>query len=242
MTVKLGINIDHIATIREARKIREPDPIAAAYIAELAGANGITAHLREDKRHIQDRDIRLLRGTVTTKLNLEMAPTQEMIQFAINIQPDMVTLVPENRQELSTEDGLNVAAAAEVLAKAVMTLKNNDIAVSVFIEPETEQVKAAKKVGANYVEFNTGKYATAFELGSREEVDREISALQDMTVLAHKYGLNVFAGRGLNYRNVEPVAQIDGIDEIIIGHSIVSRAALVGMDRAVKEMIEAIRQ
>ena len=153
MTVKLGINIDHIATIREARKIREPDPIAAAYIAELAGANGITAHLREDKRHIQDRDIRLLRGTVTTKLNLEMAPTQEMIQFAINIQPDMVTLVPENRQELSTEDGLNVAAAAEVLAKAVMTLKNNDIAVSVFIEPETEQVKAAKKVGADIVEF-----------------------------------------------------------------------------------------
>ena len=229
MTVKLGINIDHIATIREARKIREPDPIAAAYIAELAGANGITAHLREDKRHIQDRDIRLLRGTVTTKLNLEMAPTQEMIQFAINIQPDMVTLVPENRQELSTEDGLNVAAAAEVLAKAVMTLKNNDIAVSVFIEPETEQVKAAKKVGADIVEFHTGKYAVAYDMGSR------------MTVLARKYGLQVFAGRGLNYRNAVNIAAIEGIDEIIVGHSVVGRAVMVGMDRAVRDMIDVIR-
>ena len=241
MTVKLGINIDHIATIREARKIREPDPIAAAYIAELAGANGITAHLREDKRHIQDRDIRLLRGTVTTKLNLEMAPTQEMIQFAINIQPDMVTLVPENRQELSTEDGLNVAAAAEGLAKAVMTLKNNDIAVSVFIEPETEQVKAAKKVGADIVEFHTGKYAIAYDMGSRQEVDREISAIQDMTVLARKYGLQVFAGRGLNYRNAVNIAAIDGIDEIIVGHSVVGRAVMVGMDRAVRDMLDVIR-
>ena len=224
MSIKLGVNVDHIATIREARKGKEPDPVAAAMIAELAGCNGITAHLREDKRHIQDRDIRLLRGTVTTKLNLEMAPTQAMVQFAINRQPDMVTLVPEVHTELSTEDGLNVSAKIDELAKYIMTLRNN-----------------AKKVGANYVEFNTGKYATAFELGSREEVDREISALQDMTVLAHKYGLNVLAGRGLNYRNVEAVAQIDGIDEIIIGHSIVSRAALVGMERAVKEMIEAIR-
>ena len=241
MTVKLGFNVDHIATIREARKICEPDPIAAAVIAELAGAAGITMHLREDKQHIQDRDVQLLRRTVTTKMNLEISPSQEMVQVAINNQPDTVTLVPETHTELSTEDGLNVAAKAGDLIKPVMTLKNNDISVGVFIDAETEQVKAAKKVGANYVEFNTGKYATAFELGSREEVDREISALQDMTVLAHKYGLNVLAGRGLNYRNVEAVAQIDGIDEIIIGHSIVSRAALVGMECAVKEMIEAIR-
>ena len=211
MSIKLGVNVDHIATIREARKGKEPDPVAAAMIAELAGCNGITAHLREDKRHIQDRDIRLLRGTVTTKLNLEMAPTQAMVQFAINRQPDMVTLVPEVHTELSTEDGLNVSAKIDELAKYIMTLRNNDIQVSVFIDAETEQVKAAKKVGANYVEFNTGKYATAFELGSREEVDREISALQDMTVLAHKYGLNVLAGRGLNYRNVGAIAAIEGI-------------------------------
>mgnify|MGYP003292814829 CR=1 FL=1 len=241
MTVKLGVNIDHIATIREARKIREPDPISAAIIAELAGCNGITAHLREDKRHIQDRDIRLLRGTVTTKLNLEMAPTPDMIQFAINVQPDMVTIVPENRQEISTEEGLNIAANAEALAKAVMTLKSNDIAVSVFIEPETEQVKAAKKVGADIVEFHTGKYATACDLGSSQEVDREISAIQDMTVLARKYGLQVFAGRGLNYRNVAAIAAIEGIDELTIGHSIVGRAVMVGMDRAVKDMLETIR-
>lgn len=242
MTVKLGVNIDHIATIREARKIREPDPISAAIIAELAGCNGITAHLREDKRHIQDRDIRLLRGTVTTKLNLEMAPTPEMIQFAINVQPDMVTIVPENRQEISTEEGLNIAANSEALAKAVMTLKSNDIAVSVFIEPETEQVKAAKKVGADIVEFHTGKYATACDMGTSQEVDREISAIQDMTVLARKYGLQVFAGRGLNYRNVSAIAAIEGIDELTIGHSIVGRAVMVGMDRAVKDMLETIRQ
>lgn len=242
MTVKLGVNIDHIATIREARKIREPDPIAAALIAELAGCSGITAHLREDKRHIQDRDIRLLRGTVTTKLNLEMAPTQEMIQFAINVQPDMVTLVPEDRQEISTEDGLNVAANAEAIAKAIITLKSNDIAVSVFIEPETEQVKAAKKVGADIIEFHTGKYAIACDMGSRQEVDREISSIQDMAVLARKYGLHVYAGRGLNYRNAAAIAAIEGIDELNIGHSIVGRAVMVGMDRAVRDMLDVIKQ
>lgn len=241
MTAKLGVNIDHIATIREARKIREPDPVAAALLAELAGCHGITAHLREDKRHIQDRDIRLLRGTVTTKLNLEMAPTPDMIQFALNVQPDMVTLVPENRQEISTETGLNVAADSAALAKAIMTLKNNDIAVSVFIEPETEQVKAAKKVGADFVEFHTGKYSVACDMGSRQEVDREISAIQDMTVLARKYGLRVNAGRGLNYRNVGAIAAIEGIEELTIGHSIVGRAVMVGMNQAVKDMLEAIR-
>jgi pyridoxine 5-phosphate synthase len=241
MTVKLGVNVDHIATIREARKIREPDPVTAALIAELAGANGITAHLREDKRHIQDRDIRLLRGTVTTKLNLKIAPTNEMLQFAINVQPDLVTLLPENRQEITTEGGLNVAAKIDELVKFVMTLKSNDIAVSVFIEPETEQVKAAKKIGADFVEFNTGKYASACDLGSMQEVDREISAIADMTVLARKYGLRAFAGHGLNYRNVAPIAAIEGIEELNIGHSIVGRSVYVGMERAVKEMIEAIR-
>ena len=148
MTVKLGVNIDHIATIREARKIREPDPVTAALVAELAGCMGITAHLREDKRHIQDRDVRLLRGMVTTKLNLKISPTAEMLQFATNVQPDMVTLVQENHQEITIEGGLNVAAKVDELAKYVMTLKNNDIAVSLFIDPETDQVKAAKKVGS----------------------------------------------------------------------------------------------
>ncbi len=242
MTVKLGINVDHIATIREARKIREPDPVTAALIAELAGCHGITAHLREDKRHIQDRDIRLLRGTVTTKLNLKVAPTAEMLQFAINVQPDMVTLVPENRQEITTEGGLNVAAKIDELAKVIMTLKNNDIAVCVFIEPETDQVKAAKKAGADFVEFNTGKYASACELGSMQEVDREISAIADMTVLARKYGLRIFAGQGLNYRNIGAIAAIEGIEELNVGHSIVSRAVFVGMERAVKEMLEQINK
>ena len=235
MTVKLGVNVDHIATIREARKIREPDPVTAALIAELAGCNGITAHLREDKRHIQDRDIRLLRGTVTTKLNLKIAPTNEMLQFATNVQPDMVTLVPENRQEITTEEGLK-------LAKFVMTLKSNDIAVSVFIEPETEQVKAAKKIGADFVEFNTGKYASACDMGSIAEVDREISAIADMAVLARKYGLRAFAGHGLNYRNIGAIAAIEGIEEVNVGHSIVGRAVFVGMEKAVKEMLELLRQ
>lgn len=242
MTAKLGVNVDHIATIREARKIREPDPVTAALIAELAGCHSITAHLREDKRHIQDRDIRLLRGTITSKLNLKIAPSAEMLQFATNVQPDMVTLVPENRQEITTEGGLNVAAKFDELSKFVMTLKSNDIAVCLFIEPETEQVKAAKKIGADFVEFNTGKYASACDLGSVQEVDREISALEDMTVLARKYGLRVFAGQGLNYRNISPIAAIEGIEELNVGHSIVSRAVFVGMDRAVKEMLELINR
>ncbi len=242
MTVKLGVNIDHIATIREARKIREPDPVAAAILAELAGCHGITAHLREDKRHIQDRDIRLLRGVITTHLNLEMAPTREMTNFAIDVQPDMVTLVPENRQEITTEGGLNVAAKTDDLTQIVSALKNNDIRVSLFIDTETDQVKAAKKTGADFVEFHTGRFCTAFELGSAAEFERELSALQDMVLLAQKYGLRVNAGHGLNYRNVGYIASINGIEELNIGHSIIGRATLVGMDAAVKEMLAAIRR
>ena len=242
MTVKLGVNVDHIATIREARKIREPDPVAAAIIAELAGCNGIVAHLREDKRHIQDRDLKLLRGTVSTKLDLQISTNPEMVQFAINVQPDMVTLVPENSQEITTEAGMNVAAKIDEIAKIVMTLKNNDIATCIFIDPETEQVKAANKVGADFVEFNTMRYATACDLGSIQEVNREISSIQDMTVLAKKYGLRIIAGHGLNYRNVEPIAAIEGIEELNIGHSIVARAALMGLERAVTEMVDIIRR
>lgn len=242
MAVKLGVNIDHIATIREARKIREPDPVAAAVLAELAGCHGITAHLREDRRHIQDRDIRLLRGMVTTHLNMEMAPSPEMIQFALDLHPDMATLVPENRLEITTEGGLNVAAKAEELSQAIAKLKQNDILVSVFIDPESSQVKAAKKVGADFVEFHTGKYSNAYDMGDSREVESELSAIQDMTLLAHKYGLRINAGHGLNYRNVGPIAAIPHIEELNIGHSIIGRAALVGMERAVKEMLEAIRR
>lgn len=242
MAVKLGVNIDHIATIREARKIREPDPVAAAVLAELAGCHGITAHLREDRRHIQDRDIRLLRGMVTTHLNMEMAPSPEMVQFALDLHPDMATLVPENRLEITTEGGLNVAAKAEELSKAIAKLKQNDILVSVFIDPESSQVKAAKKVGADFVEFHTGKYSNAYDMGDSHEVESELSAIQDMTLLAHKYGLRINAGHGLNYRNVGPIAAIPHIEELNIGHSIIGRAALVGMERAVKEMLEAIRR
>ncbi|NLO24095.1 MAG: pyridoxine 5'-phosphate synthase [Fibrobacter sp.] len=241
MTVKLGVNIDHIATIREARKIREPDPVAAAILAELAGCHGITVHLREDRRHIQERDVRLLRGVVTTHLNLEMAATKEMTQLAIDVQPDIVTLVPETRQEITTEGGLNVAAKSEELTALISTLRNNDIVVSVFIEPDTEQVKAAKKVGAQFVEFHTGKFSNAFDMGNVQEAEQELSAIQDMTLLANKYGLKVNAGHGLNYRNVGHISSIEGIEELNIGHSIIGRASLVGMERAVKEMLEAIR-
>lgn len=237
MTVKLSFNVDHIATIREARKFREPDPVAAALIAELAGCDSITAHLREDKLHIQDRDVAQLRATVTTKLNLEMSLFPEMVQTAISNQPDSVTIVPE----VHTDDGLNVAAKVNDLAKAIMTLKSNDISVGAFIDPETEQVKAAKKLGIDFVELNTGRYATSCSLGSTEEVDREISAIQDMAVLARKYGLRVKAGRGLNYRNVGPIAAIEGIEELVIGHSIVSKAALVGIDTAIRDMTKAMK-
>ena len=165
-----------------------------------------------------------------------------MVQFAINVQPDMVTLVPENHQEITTESGMNVAAKIDEISKIVMTLKNNDIATCIFIDPETEQVKASKKVGADFVEFSTARYASACDLGSIQEVNREISAIQDMTVLAKKYGLRILAGHGLNYRNVEAIAAIEGIEELNIGHSIVARAALVGLERAVKEMLELIRR
>ncbi len=241
MRKQLGVNIDHIATIREARKIREPDPVAAAVLAELAGAHGITAHLREDRRHIQERDVRLLRGIVTTHLNLEMAASHEMVQFAVDVLPDMVTLVPENRKEVTTEGGLNVAAKLDEISKAVQILKNNDIVVSLFVDPETDQVKAARKAGADFVELHTGRFAETFEKSGQAELDREISTIQDMVALANKYGLRVNAGHGLNYRNVGYIASIDGIEEMNIGHSIISRAALVGMDRAVKEMLEQIR-
>jgi pyridoxine 5-phosphate synthase len=238
----LGVNIDHIATVREARKIREPDPVAAAVLAELAGADGITVHLREDRRHIQERDVRLLRQTVTTHLNLEMAPTEEMTQFAISVLPDMVTLVPESRQELTTEGGLNVSGQFDNISKVVTALKNHDITVSIFIEADQRQIKDSKKIGADFVELHTGKYANAFEMAEQGEYEGELRLLKDAAQIAHKLGLGVNAGHGLNYQNVQEIAKIPGMRELNIGHSIIGRSVLVGIERAVREMKQLIKE
>jgi pyridoxine 5-phosphate synthase len=237
----LNVNIDHIATIREARKVREPEPVAAAVLAELAGCNGITVHLRQDRRHINDNDVYLLRHTVAGSLNLEMAPTAEMVQFAKTVLPNMVTLVPEGPNELTTEGGLNVEAVISDVSTAVQNLHSSGILTSLFIDPKTEQVKAAKRSGADYVEFHTGFYAEAFERRDEREVEQELSKLHDHIALASKSGLRVNAGHGLNYRNIRRIAELGGIEELNIGHSIVARAALVGMERAVSEMLKLIK-
>jgi pyridoxine 5-phosphate synthase len=233
----LGVNIDHIATIRQARGGKEPDPAHAAVIAELAGAHGITAHLREDKRHIQDRDIYVLKQTVATRLNLEMAATADIIRIALDVLPSMVTLVPENRQELTTEGGLGVAAKEKEITKVVETFRDNSIQVSLFIDPEMQELKAAKRSGAQFVEIHTGYYANAQGKAKFDELEK----LRDISMAAHKLGIRVNAGHGLNYQNVAPVAHIQNMEELNIGHSIVSRAALVGLDRAVREMLALIR-
>lgn len=241
--VKLGVNVDHIATLREARKERNPDPVAAALIAEMAGANGITAHLREDLRHIQERDVRLLRQTVTTRLNLEMAPTAAMVQFALELQPDMVTLVPERRAELTTEGGLDVAAHEKELERIVQNLRAQRIVVSLFIDPEARQVRASQKVGAEMVELHTGHFARAFAHEPGEDPwQAELARLVDGAALGNRLGLRVNAGHGLDYQNVSYVSGIPDMEELNIGHSIISRSVMVGMDRAVRDMVDAIRQ
>lgn len=234
---KLSVNIDHIATLRQARKGKEPDPIAAAVIAELAGAHGIIAHLREDRRHMQDRDLRLLREVVQTTLNMEMAATEEMQRIALELKPDLSTLVPEKREELTTEGGLETASRIDFMKKYVGRLQQGGIIVSLFIDPDEKQVMAAKKTGAEWVEFHTGAYANA-----EDEISRmsELSKLIEAAKLAASLGLHVGAGHGLNYRNVQQIAEIREVGELNIGHSIVSRAALVGLERAVREMIVAI--
>ena len=241
--VKLGVNVDHIATLREARKERNPDPVAAALIAEMAGANGITAHLREDLRHIQERDVRLLRQTVTTRLNLEMAPTAAMVEFALELQPDMVTLVPERRAELTTEGGLDVAAHEKELEKIVANLRAQRIVVSLFIDPEARQVRASQKVGADMVELHTGHFARAFAHEPGEDPwQAERARLVDAAALGNRLGLRVNAGHGLDYQNVAYVSSIPRMAELNIGHSIISRSVMVGMDRAVRDMVECMRQ
>jgi len=240
--IKLGVNVDHIATLREARKERNPDPVAAAMLAELAGAHGITAHLREDRRHMQERDLRILRQTVTTRLNLEMAPSPEMVQFALELLPDMVTLVPERRQELTTEGGLDVIANEKILEQAVAQLRAQHIHVSMFIDPEASQVRASQKVGADMIELHTGHFSRAFHSGMGDSAwIAERSRLVDATALGRRYGLRVNAGHGLDYQNVSYVASIEGLEELNIGHSLVGRAVLVGMERAVTEMLAEMK-
>jgi pyridoxine 5-phosphate synthase len=235
---KLMVNIDHIATLREARGIYYPDPVYAAGLAEMAGASGIIVHLREDRRHIKDRDVRLLREVVRTKLNLEMAATEEMVGIARDILPDMVTLVPEKRQELTTEGGLDVAGNKDRIGHAVAELKEKGVAVSLFVDPDEAQVAAARAVAADMIEIHTGHYSDAAgERAMREELTKIIMAAQ----AGKAGGLGVNAGHGLHYDNVRPIVQIPEIDDLSIGHSIIARAVLVGLDKAVRDMIALIR-
>jgi pyridoxine 5-phosphate synthase len=228
----LGVNIDHIANVRQARRTVEPDPVTYALLAELGGADGITVHLREDRRHIQDRDVELLRATVRSRLNLEMAATAEMAAIALRIQPDMVTLVPEKRQEVTTEGGLDVAGQQEGLTALVGRLQGAGIAVSLFVDADAPQLEASAASGARWVELHTGTYAEA----GWSEQPRELARLSEGSFIARSLGLRVNAGHGLTYQNVEPVAAIEGMEELNIGHTIVARALAVGLEQAVREM------
>ena len=235
---KLGVNVDHVATVRQARGIDEPDPVYAAMIAEEAGASCITIHLREDRRHIQDRDLRILKQVVKTKLNLEMGLFEDVIEIALEVKPHNITIVPERRQELTTEGGLDVIKYLDDVKKYVKEFQKNGITVSLFIDPEEDQIKASKETGAQFVELHTGKYADAkTEDEEKEELNRIIKASE--VVLNVGLGLN--AGHGLNYRNVVPIAKIEGMNELNIGHSIVARAVFVGFKEAVKEMVYLVR-
>jgi pyridoxine 5-phosphate synthase len=237
--IRLGVNIDHVATLRQARRAVEPDPVAAAVLALLGGADGITIHLREDRRHIQERDVRLLRPVVASRLNLELAAVEAIINLACEVKPDEATLVPEKRQELTTEGGLDVVANEAVVAGAVGRLKGAGIEVSLFVDPDLRQLDAARKLEVQAVEIQTARYS---EARSPAAYRRELSALVQATEHARALGLHVHLGHGLNYSNVQAVAAIAGVEELNIGHSIVSRAVLVGMERAVRDMKDAIRQ
>jgi pyridoxine 5-phosphate synthase len=234
---RLGVNIDHVATVRQARRVPEPDPVQAAVLAELGGADGITVHLRADRRHIQDRDVEILRQVVKTRLNVEMAATQEMVRIALTIKPDQVTLVPERREEISTEGGLDVVLNSVQLKPTVKTLQDGGVEVSLFIDPDLEQVKEAHKLDAHAIEINTAAYADARDARARETALRKVA---DAAKLGRKLGLLVNAGHGLTYQNVGSITALTEIGELNIGHNIVARAVLVGMERAVKEMKAAM--
>lgn len=237
-SVRLCVNIDHVATVRQARRTVEPDPAAAAVLAILGGADGITVHLREDRRHIQDRDVRSIRETIPQRLNLEMATCEDIIKLACDVRPDEVTLVPEKREELTTEGGLNVVANQSAVASAVERLQAVGIAVAVFVDPDAKQIEAVQAVGATAVEIQTATYSEARGEPARQA---ELTHLRGASKVAADLGLAIHLGHGLTYWNVQPVVRIQGVQELNIGHSIVSRAVLVGMERAVREMKDAIR-
>jgi len=234
---KLEVNVDHVATVRQARRIDEPDPLTAAALAELAGADGIIVHLREDRRHIQDRDLILLRRTVKTRLNLEMAATKEMLNIAREVKPDLVTLVPEKREELTTEGGLEVAGHLEFIRDYISQLKDADLEVSLFVDPVARQIEAAKDAGAGWVELHTGAYAEA-------KSEDEAQALFEELLLSARHarilGLRVKCGHGLNYQNIKRFRGHGEFEEFSIGHAIIARAVLVGIDRAVREMVDLV--
>ncbi|MBQ28132.1 MAG: pyridoxine 5'-phosphate synthase [Nitrospiraceae bacterium] len=230
---KLGVNVDHVATLRQARGGNEPDPVTVASLAELGGADGIVVHLREDRRHIQERDLHLLKAMVKTKLNMEMAATDEMAHIAMNIRPDLVTLVPERRAELTTEGGVDVIGRKDDFKTIIKTLHESEIPVSLFIDPSIDQVKAAHKVDADTVEIHTGPFANTSDPESERT---ELDAIANCVRLAYKLQLGVSVGHGLNYHNITMLTPLEEIEEYNIGHSIVARAVLVGFDRAVGEM------
>ena len=235
--IRLGVNIDHVATLRQARRGREPEPVAAAALAELGGADQITLHLREDRRHIQDRDLELVRRTVATGIDLEMAAVPEMVRIARRFRPELATLVPEKREEITTEGGLDAAGQARALAGVAASLRRAGIRVSFFVDPVPAQVLACRVAGADAVELNTGQYA---EARTRRQAGAELDKLRAAASLAAEQGLAVFAGHGLNYHNILPVREIPELEEVNIGHSIVARALFTGLERAVRDMVELL--
>lgn len=236
--IRLGVNLDHVATVRQARRAPEPDPVAAAFLATLGGADGITIHLREDRRHIQDRDLKLLRPVVTSRLNLELATVEAILELACHVRPDECTLVPERREELTTEGGLDVVAHEVSVGRAVERLAGMGIEVALFIDPELRQIDVSRRLGAKAVELQTATYSEAKTATDR---GRELAKLKQAARHAREQGLHVHVGHGLNYHNVQAVAAIPEVEEMNIGHSIVSRAVLVGMERAVRDMKAAMR-
>lgn len=239
MRPRLGVNVDHIATIRQARRTEYPDPVEAALVAERAGADQITVHLREDRRHIQERDVEILRRVVKTELNLEMAASQEMVSLALGYSPDTVTLVPERREELTTEGGLDVVQNRDALQRAIRLLQDGNIRVSMFIDPDLDQVRASHKLDAHAVEIHTGRYAEARSFKERSD---ELARIRDAAKAAAKLGLGVAAGHGLHYDNTIPVARIAEIQELNIGHAIIARAMIDGMNLAVRDMNDLLRE
>lgn len=234
----LAVNVDHVATVREARGIDAPDPVLAAGLAELGGADGIICHLREDRRHINDRDLRLLRRTVTTRLNMEMAAVEEMIQIALSVKPDLVTLVPERREELTTEGGLDVLSRPDHYTEVTDRLSAGGIRLSFFVDPNPEQVRAAQQCGADVVEIHTGHYA---EAGTEAEAAARFATIASSVKVAEDLGLGISAGHGLNYINVKRFKGLPQVEEYSIGHSIVARAVMVGFERAVRQMVDIVK-